>query len=60
MNQKHLRFMLLCCLVPIAGLGAVYLFKIPLNTVIIVVIALLCPLSHLLMMGSMRQEHDHG
>jgi hypothetical protein len=41
---------ILACLVPLAVLGAVFLFNLSVNTALLVSLALLCPLSHFVLM----------
>jgi hypothetical protein len=63
MNKRHIWIMLFCCLLPIIGLGAIFLFKIPANTVLYFGLLLLCPLAHFFMMGQMdhnRAEEQHN
>jgi len=64
MSKKHALIMVACCLVPIVALAAIFLFKIPVSSVIYFGIVLLCPVLHLLMMGNMMKHgdsaHDHA
>lgn len=61
MNKKHMLIMLAGCLIPIAALAAFFVFKIPLNSIVIGALVLICPLSHLLMMTFMMKDHnDHA
>jgi hypothetical protein len=46
MKKSHMLLMLLCCLIPVIGLTAVYFFKVPLSNVLLYGMLLLCPLSH--------------
>jgi hypothetical protein len=62
MSKKHGLIMLACCLIPLGAAAAVFLFKVPFNNVFIVLMFLLCPLSHFLMMGMMKKDgldHHH-
>ena len=58
MSKKHALIMVACCLVPIVALAAIFLFKIPVSSVIYFGIVLLCPVLHLLMMGNMMKHDD--
>src|SRR3990170_6308902 len=57
MKKSHWLLMLLCCLIPLAGIAAIVLFRVPTSSVLYIGLVLLCPLLHLVMMGSMRHDH---
>jgi len=60
MKKSHILIMILCCLIPIAGLAAVYIFKLPLNNVVYGAMVLICPIAMFFMMKSMLQDHNSG
>ena len=58
MTKKHLVLMLLCCLIPIGVAAGLLAFGVTLNSSILIAMILLCPLLHVLMMGSMHGDHS--
>jgi hypothetical protein len=60
MNKKHLLIMLLCCVIPIAVLGGLYLFQGQISPTMWLGFMLLCPVLHLVMMKFMLHGEDHG
>ena len=58
--KKHLLIMILCCLIPLAGLGVAWVLGVRLGTLGIVALMLLCPLSHLLLMRGMNHKEHHS
>ena len=57
MKRSHWILMLLCCLIPLAGIAAIVLFRVPTSSVLYFGLVLMCPLLHLVMMRSMRHDH---
>ena len=60
MKKSHILLMVLCCVVPIAGIAAIRLFGIPANNVLYFGLVLICPLLHGVMMLTMGREHSHS
>ncbi len=58
MKKSHVLIMILCCLIPIVGLAAITIFKLPLTNVLFWAMVLFCPLSMFFMMKSMLQDHN--
>jgi uncharacterized membrane protein len=59
MKRNHWILMLLCCLIPLAGIAAIVVFRIPATNVLYFGLVLMCPLLHLVMMKSMRHDHTN-
>ncbi len=59
--SRHMLIMVLCCLIPLAGIFAISAFGIPLTGVLRYALVLICPLGVVVMMVMMmRGEHSHG
>jgi len=60
-GKRHLWLMVICCLMPVAALAAVWLFNAPVSGPVLIALVLLCPLSHLALMRLlMRESRDHS
>jgi hypothetical protein len=57
LSGRHVLIVLLCCLLPVAAVGAVWALDIPLSSMFVFGLLLLCPLGHLLMMRGGHQHH---
>ena len=64
LKGNHALLMVICCVVPMAFLAAIFVFNIPIGTVGLFVIMLLCPLMHVFIMRGMghgdQQAGCHG
>ena len=58
MSKTHKILMMACCLIGLGAAAAIFLFGVSTKTVLLGMMVLLCPLSHLLMMRFMG--HNHG
>jgi hypothetical protein len=59
-HRKHLILMILGCAVPILLLAAIFLLQIEVGKALLFAIILVCPLSHLLMLGGQGHEQPPG
>lgn len=50
----------LVCFIPIVLVVAIFAFRVPFNTAFLVVLMLMCPLSHFLMMKFMPHDETHS
>ncbi len=57
MKNKHALIMIICCLLPAVGFTVAFFLGVPLGTLGIVALLLLCPLGHIVMMWSMGEKH---
>lgn len=58
MKKKHLLIMLVGCLLPLAAIVALSVFRVPIGTVATFGLLLFCPLSHLLLMKGMSHKAE--
>jgi hypothetical protein len=58
MHKTHITLMIVCSLMALVAVAAIYIFKLPVRNVAFGLVILICPLSHLLMMKFMGHDHD--
>ncbi|PKO16641.1 MAG: hypothetical protein CVU39_07405 [Chloroflexi bacterium HGW-Chloroflexi-10] len=58
MSKKHMLLMIAGCLIAFGVAATVFFFEVPTNNLFIVLLILICPLSHFLMMGHNSHEHQ--
>jgi hypothetical protein len=58
MSKTHTLIMLACCVVAMGAAAAFFIFGIPVNKILIGLMILICPLSHILMMKFMGHSHE--
>jgi hypothetical protein len=56
MKKKHMLIMLVCCSIPLIGLGAIFFFNVKVSQALSIGLILLCPLSHILVMKFMMDD----
>ena len=57
MSKKMMLLMTACCVIGMGAVAAIFLFRVPVNNVLLGLMLLICPLSHFLMMGMMGKDH---
>lgn len=59
MRNKHTLWLLICCLIPLAALGAVYLFHASARSLLFYGLVFLCPALHFVLMRGAMGGHAH-
>lgn len=58
MSKSGYILMGLLCVVPVVAFAAIFLLNLPVSPVILLALALACPISHLLFLGRMRHDEQ--
>jgi len=59
LKRKHISLLIALCLAALGGLGVAWYLGVPLSTLAVVAMLLICPLSHFFMMRG-GHGHSHG